>query len=57
MQKEIIKLEQLERLHSKDAIHHTMITHAIDFYKIPSLNKTTSTLVTILKNLPTLQLL
>ena len=57
MQKEIIKLEQLECLHSKDAIHHTIITHAIDLYKIPSPNKTSSKLVTILKNLPTLPLL
>ena len=57
MQKEIIKLEQLERLHSKDAIRHTIITHAIDLYKIRSPNKTTSKLVSILKNLPTLQLL
>ena len=57
MQKEIIKLEQLERLHSEDAIRHTIVTHAIDLYKIPSPNKTRSKLVTILKNLPTLQLL
>ena len=57
MQKEIIKPEQLERLHSKDAIRHTIVTHAIDLYKIPSPNKTRSKLVTIQKNLPTLQLL
>ena len=57
MLKEIIKLEQLERLHSKDAIRHTIITHVIDLYKILSPNKTTSKLVSILKNLPILQLL
>ena len=57
MLKKIIKLEQLERLHSKDAIRQTIITHAIDLDKILSPNKTTSKLVSILKNLPTLQLL
>ena len=42
--KDVIQLEQQERLHSEDNPRHLMITHTIESYWIPSQKKTKSKL-------------